>query len=247
MLTGVNTPSEHFSDTVAGITTMLAAHHDGLMILGAVTAAYKLVLAADATGVLVTDPRGRVEVLAASDERARFTELLQVHVRQGPCLECLESNTTVSIADLGAAGDRWPDFASAATEQGFHAVYAFPLRLIDHAVGGINVLYNKATTLSARQVRQGQALADLAMLGLTQERDQRRVERLAERTLGTLNDRAQVSQAVGMLAAALDLEPDVARAHLSAYSARTSTAIRAVAQALTSGSLTPEVMLPQPR
>ena len=236
MLTGVNTPSEHFSDAVAGITTLLAAHHDGLTILRAVTDACAGILASDAIGVLVTDPRGGTEVLAASDERARVVELFQANNRQGPCLDCIDSNTVLGSADLGQDA-RWPEFATAATDLGFHAVYAFPLRLIDRAVGGINLLYTRPAELSGRQLRDGQALADLAVLGLTQEHDQRRVERLAERTLATLNDRAHVNQAVGMLAVSSGVDPDTARTRLWAYSSRTGRPLREIAQDLTDGTL----------
>jgi GAF domain-containing protein len=209
----VNSPSDQFSDSVAGITTLLAAHHDGLTILRAVTDACAATLAADATGVLLTDPRGGVEVLAASDERARIIELFQADFGQGPCLECIDVNATIGSADLGQ-DPRWREFGATAVELGFHALYAFPLRLIDHAVGGLNLLYTKPTELSDRQLRAAQALADLAVLGLTQEHDQRRVERLAERTLATLNDRAHVNQAVGMLVATSGADPDEARVQL---------------------------------
>ena len=236
MLAGVNSPSDQFSDSVAGITTLLAAHHDGLTILRAVTDACAATLAADATGVLLADPRGGVEVLAASDERARIIELFQADVGQGPCLECIDVNAVIGSADLGQ-DTRWREFGAAAVELGFHAVYAFPLRLVDHAVGGLNLLYTTPTEMSDRQVRAGQALADLAVLGLTQEHDQRRVERLAERTLATLNDRAHVNQAVGMLVATSGADPDEARVRLWAYSARTGRPLRDIARDLTDGTL----------
>lgn len=104
-------------------------------------------------------------MLAASDERARIVELFQANVRQGPCLACIEDNTSVVSADLGQ-DPRWPEFAAA---------------IVD-----LNLLYTAPTELSGAQLRSGQALADLAVLGLTQEHDQRRVERLAERPRATV-------------------------------------------------------------
>ncbi|MFC0111474.1 hypothetical protein [Kibdelosporangium aridum] len=58
------------SDTSAAITARLAARHDALDILRAVTDACASLLSADATGVLIADPRGGIEVASASDERA---------------------------------------------------------------------------------------------------------------------------------------------------------------------------------
>jgi hypothetical protein len=238
MLSAVSTPTDHFSDTVAGITALLAAHHDGLTVLSAVTQAYGPVLGAVATGVIVADPRGGVSVLSASDERSRFLELLQTQVGEGPCLDCIDANALVGSADL-AAEQRWPEFTGRARAAGYQAIHAFPLTLIDHSVGGVNLFYDHPAELSGRQVRQGQALADLATLGLTQEGDQRRAVRLAERTLTTLNDRAHVSQAVGVVAASLKIEPDDARDRLSAYSTRSGRSVLDVARAVTDRTLDP--------
>ncbi|WP_290056844.1 hypothetical protein [Amycolatopsis solani] len=66
----MSTPTDHFSDAVTEITALLAAHHDGLTVLRAVTQAYGTVLEATATGVLVTDPRGGVGVLRPRTKRS---------------------------------------------------------------------------------------------------------------------------------------------------------------------------------
>ncbi|MGC7095234.1 ANTAR domain-containing protein [Amycolatopsis lurida] len=80
-------------------------------------------------------------------------------------------------------------------------------------------------------------MADLAVLGLTQDRDHRRVERLAERSLSTFNERAHVNQAIGMIAGTAVVDPDTARDHLAAYSARTGRSRLEVARAITDGLL----------
>jgi GAF domain-containing protein len=240
----VTTAPNRVSDTVAAITARLTARHDGLAILGAVTDACEELLSADATGVLVRDPRGGVAVGSASDERAWFVELLQVQFEQGPCLDCITDNTLVMAPDLEVDRSRWPTFADAALGAGYRSLYAFPLRLMSRAVGGINVLYRPRTELSTATLNLGQALADLAVLGLTQERDERRVERLAEQTLTTLNDRVHVSQAVGILAGALDLTPEDARTLLVEHAARAGRSVRELATAITDGSLGPGTLIP---
>ncbi|GAB3158438.1 GAF domain-containing protein [Amycolatopsis stemonae] len=232
----MSTPTDHFGDAVTEITALLAAHHDGLTVLRAVTQAYGTALEATATGVLVTDPRGGVSVLSASDETVRFIEVLQAQAGEGSCVDCVEDNSIVRSADL-ARERRWPKFVATATAAGFRAVYAFPMSLVDQAVGGLNVFYDRPVDLSVWRLRQGQALADLATLGLTQERDQRRLARLAEHTLTTLNDRVHIGQAVGVVAASLDIAPDVARARLFAYSTHSGRSLREVAQAVTDQAL----------
>lgn len=228
--------------TLAAITARLVARHDALTILRAVVDACERIMSADAAGILISDPRGGASVAATSDERARFVEFLQVQTDEGPCLECVTDNTPVVSVELADDAHRWPGFVPAAWAAGFRSAYAFPLRLDSHATGGLNVLFSGRTDLSDDQRSLGQVLADLAVLGLTQERDQRRLERLAEQTLTTLNDRINVGHAVGMLTGALNLAPDDARARLVAYAESTGRSMRDLARALTDGSLAPRLV-----
>ncbi|AHH99220.1 GAF and ANTAR domain-containing protein [Kutzneria albida] len=233
---------EVFSDTVAAITARLAARHDGLSVVNAVIAACQTLLTPAVSGVLIADPRGGLTLLDASDERMPVVELLRSQAVQGPCLDCTMGKTVISSTDLEADGTRWPQFARAASAEGFRSVYAFPLRLDGRAVGGVTLLFTRCGELAEWQVRLGQSLADLAMLGLTQERDPRRVERLAELTLTAVNDRAHIAQAVGVLAGTLGLEPESARARMSECSSRTGRPLRELAQAITDGSLAPTAL-----
>jgi hypothetical protein len=84
---------------------------DSGTVLRLVTDAGTELLGSTGTGVMLTDPRGGVEVVAASDERSRFVELLQTQVEQGPCLDCIATSTVVTSADLAAEGARWTDFS----------------------------------------------------------------------------------------------------------------------------------------
>ncbi len=228
------------SDTVAAITSRLVERHDGLTVLSAVTEACSALLSADATGVLMTDPRGGLEIVAASDERARFVELLQAQTSEGPCLDCITGNTVVTSTDLAADSATWPRFAPAVVKVGFHSVHAFPMRLMDRAVGGLNLFFGASTDLPPALRRLGQVLADLAVLGLTQERDQRRIDRLVEQTLTTVNDRARMGHAVGMVAGGLGITAEAARGLLAAHSSATGRSPRDVALAVTEGTLAPD-------
>jgi transcriptional regulator with GAF, ATPase, and Fis domain len=227
------------SDTIAAITARLAARHDGTTVLRAVTDACGTLLAADATGVLIADPRGGFEVIAASDQPTWFVERLQAQLGEGPCLACIEDNTEVAVPEPDSAREHWPRFADVMTEAGFRSMYAHPMRLMDRAVGGLNIFYNSQTDLPPTDRRLAQALADLAVLGLTQERDQRRVERLAEQTLTTLNDRTHLGHAVGIVASTLNVTPQTARAMLVATGASSGRSLRDLANAITSGTLAP--------
>src|ERR1044071_7927138 len=81
-----------------------------------------------AAGLLLTDGQGALQVVAASSERTRLLELFQLQTDQGPCLDCFRTGAPVSVAELPVAG-KWPRFTTAATEVGFSAVHALPMRL----------------------------------------------------------------------------------------------------------------------
>ncbi|WP_053716511.1 GAF domain-containing protein [Saccharothrix sp. NRRL B-16348] len=229
------------------ITTGLADGRDTDSVLGMVTAACTRLLAASATGVLLADPRGGIRVVSASDERARFVELMQAQSDEGPCVECIRDGTAVSSADLTDESNRWPLFAPAAVRAGYRSVQAVPMRLDGRVVGGLNVLYTRPGAWVAWQDRLGRVLADLAVLGLSQEGDVRRVDRLAERTLTALNDRVQLAHAIGMVAGARAIDTEHARTAILAHARLHDRPVRDIARAVTDGSLDPATLaLPAP-
>ena len=61
-----------------------------------------------AVGLLLDDGRGRLQFMAASDERTKLLELFQVQNNEGPCLDAFTTGLPVVNADLGTASDRWP-------------------------------------------------------------------------------------------------------------------------------------------
>ena len=112
----------------------------------------------------------------------------------------------VSEADLAAAGQRWPLFAPAAAGAGFAAVQALPLRLRDEVIGAMNMFMHATGRLDETGLLVGQALADVATIGLLHERNLRHQEVLAEQLQGALNSRIAIEQAKGVVAERLGLD-----------------------------------------
>ena len=160
----------------------------------------------DAAGLMLTDQRGSLRVIASSSEQARLVELFQLQHDQGPCLECFQTGVPVAEPDLAAASRRWPSFAPAAMEAGFASVQALPMRLRDEVIGAMNLFTQTPGRLDETGLRVGQALADVATIGLLQERNLRHQEVLAEQLQGALNSRVVIEQAKGVLAERLSLD-----------------------------------------
>jgi transcriptional regulator with GAF, ATPase, and Fis domain len=160
------------------------------------------VLGVSAAGVLLTDQRGALRVVAASTEQTRLLELLQSQTNQGPCPECFHTGRPVVVADLSTpdAAMRWPRFVAEAREIGFASVHALPMRLRLDVIGALNLFDTRRGALDENTTQLAQALADVATIGLLQARAIRNKEILAEQLQTALNSRVVIEQAKGVIA-----------------------------------------------
>lgn len=163
-------------------------------------------LGVTAAGLMLTDERDRLQVIAASTEKTRLLELFQLQTEQGPCIDCFRSGEPVSVADLPTFADRWPHFTSAAGEVGFASVHALPMRLRTEVIGALNLFHTEPGALDDEKQRIGQALADVATIGLLQQRAIQHRDSVTEQLQTALNSRVLIEQAKGALAERLDLE-----------------------------------------
>jgi GAF domain-containing protein len=198
------------TDVFVEMADTLVADFDVIDFLHVLTERCVQLLDISAAGLLLTDQQGALQVVAASTERTRLLELFQLQTDQGPCLDSFRTGQPVSAADLPGAADRWPRFAAAAAEVGFASVHALPMRLREEVIGALNLFDINPRVLSEDKLRIGQALADVATIGLLQQRAIRRREVLTEQLQTALTSRVLIEQAKGMLAERLGLDVDQA-------------------------------------
>jgi GAF domain-containing protein len=218
------------SETFVELTDTMVADFDVIDFLQVLTDRSAQLLDVSAAGLLLADQRGELRVVAASSEAARLLELLQLELGQGPCLDCFRSGRAVTATDLGTDG-RWPRFAEAAAEAGLGAVQALPMRLREQVIGALNLFRAAPGDFDPVNVRVGQALADVATIGLLHERTMRHRDTLNEQLQAALNSRVIIEQAKGKLAERLGLEMDqafnVLRDHARGRNLRLSDLARA--------------------
>jgi GAF domain-containing protein len=157
-------------------------------------------LGAAAAGLLLADQRGGLQVIAASAEESWLLELFQVQSQEGPCLDSFHTGEVVTVPDLDHAVDRWPAFVEKAREQGFVSVHALPMRLRKEVIGTLNIFGASTVPMTDGELRIAQGLADVATIGILQERALRRAEQLAEQLQTALTSRVVIEQAKGVLA-----------------------------------------------
>lgn len=193
-------PAAKVAEAFVEFADTLVEEFDLIEFLQMVTARASDLVGADAAGLLLADPEGTLQLMAASDERTEMLELYQVQSLEGPCQDCFRNGQAVVNTDLGHSADRWPNFAPRAVAAGFASVHAFPMRLRREVIGALNLFGATGETMDPGDARTVQALADVATIGLLQERAVRRGEVLTEQLQGALNSRIVIEQAKGALA-----------------------------------------------
>jgi hypothetical protein len=76
----------------------------------------------------------------------------------------------VARDDLAAMRSSWPAFTEQLRGLGLHSAQALPMRLRDDTIGALNLFRVEPGRLSEADLRIGQAMADVATVGLVQER-----------------------------------------------------------------------------
>jgi ANTAR domain/GAF domain len=227
---------ELLAEAFVELTDTMVADFDVIDFLHILTDRSVQLLDVSAAGLLLADPRGELRVVAASSEAARLLELFQIQNDQGPCLDCFRAGKPVEAADLADAAQRWPRFTAAAQRAGFAAVHALPMRLREQVVGALNLFRASPGAFSPADVCVGQALADVATIGLLHERSMRQSEALNEQLQTALNSRVVIEQAEGKLAERLGLDMDQAFTLLREVARDRNLRLSDLAQAFVNGS-----------
>jgi GAF domain-containing protein len=238
--------SDRLSEVFVEVADTLVEDFDLIEFLQRVTSHTAELFDARAAGLLLADNGGPLQLMAASDERAEMVELFQVQADEGPCQDCYRQGTPIVNADLREATDRWPEFAPRAVAAGYRSVHAFPLRLRSQVIGALNLFGTEVGDMSDSEARVVQALADVATIGLLQERAIRQGAVLSEQLQGALNSRIVVEQAKGVLAQIHGGTPDEGFELLRSYSRNHRIHLSDVARAVVSDPTSiPELTIPR--
>ncbi|MEU7578653.1 GAF and ANTAR domain-containing protein [Streptomyces sp. NPDC041068] len=201
---------------------------DVLDLLQRLTARSVELLGVSAAGIMLADVNDELQIMAASDERARLLELLALQHDQGPCVECYRTGRARTNIDLTTpeALESWPRFTARARETGYVTTHAIPLRLHKRVVGALNLFQNTEHSLGEEELALAQALADIATIAILQQRVLEQSHLENTQLQAALDSRVVVEQVKGILAERWGTTPDEAfdafRSHARAHQLRLS-------------------------
>jgi AmiR/NasT family two-component response regulator len=109
------------------------------------------------------------------------------------------------------------------------------MRLRSEVIGALNLFDVAPGALGEGKLRIGQALADVATIGLLQQRAIHRRDVLTEQLQAALNSRVLIEQAKGVLAERLSLSVDQAFTVLREGARRNNRRLSELAQAIVDG------------
>jgi GAF domain-containing protein len=194
----------------------LASDFDLVDFLQGLSADSVEILGAAAAGVMLADARGGLRLIASSDERMRMLELFELQGAQGPCLDAFSTGQPVQ-ANAADSRVRWPIFAPRASDSGFQMMCAVPLRVRTDVIGAMNLFRGTDAPFTDDEMDIAQAMAEMAAIGLIQERALRERTLLTEQLQAALTSRVIIEQAKGMLAEYLRMSVDDAFQLLRSY------------------------------
>ena len=201
-------------------------------------------LGADASGLMLTNQRGGLQLMTATMERARTLELFELQVQEGPCLESFTTGQAITNVQLTEAQaiQRWPVFTPAAVGAGFGATHALPLRLRGQVIGALNLFTDQQILLRDSDLAVGQAMADVATIGLLHQRNTHDQTILSEQLQTALHSRILVEQAKGKLSALAGVSVSEAFTTMRNHARRNHLTLTDVATAVIDGTITHDAL-----
>ncbi|MFC6882620.1 MULTISPECIES: GAF and ANTAR domain-containing protein [Actinomadura] len=209
----------------------MAADFDIVDFLAVLAERHAQLLEVDATGLMLSDLDGRLQVTAATGEEAR-DGLDRTGGEEGPWLDCFRAGRPVASGDVEADLERWPRAAPAILDAGFRSVTALPMRLHDEVIGATALFRRRPGVLDGGRIAVGQALGDVATVGILYQRSLREQHALAEQLRTALTSRIVIEQAKGVLAARLGVGVDEAFARMRSFARGNNRRLAEVAAAV---------------
>ena len=221
--------ADDIGSAMAELATNFAGHNELEAILEAVsTQAVRLIPEVDFADILLIDAEGHRSLAPTSPITVKL-DTIQVELGQGPCLEAITSEPLVHSPDFSQES-RWPEFGSAAMENGIQSMMSFHLythpdrtRGAITGRGALNLFSRNVGPFSLADQAVGAMLATHAATALIAANRQLQFE-------SALHTRDVLGQAKGILMERFKVDAVRAFDLMVKLSQDTNTPVRIIAQ-----------------
>jgi GAF domain-containing protein len=190
-------------------------------------------------GIMLADADGQLRHVAGSSEQMRLVELFELQVEEGPCFDAYATRAAVRCDSPESAQERWPRFASHARASGFEAVAAVPMRLRSEAIGAVNLFSTHSSALGQRDLAIAQAMADIATIGILQQRALHDSRAFSAHLEAAVASRIVIEQAKGIVAEHNQVGPDDAFRQIRRFARDHNRLLSDIADEIVAGALAP--------
>ncbi len=221
-------------DTFVELADSLVGDYDPAEFLSTLVTRCAEVLDATSAAVMLESAEGDLRLAAATTAAMEALEQAEIDNEDGPCHQAYRTGEPVVANDLadGHAAERWPSVAKLMRDMGLRAVYAFPLRLRDDRLGALNLYRDTPGAFAEEDVRLAQAFADVATIGIINERKLATAEVRAAQLQTALDTRIVIERAKGVIAVTGDVPFEEAFEMIRRQARRTQRKVRDVAQSV---------------
>lgn len=224
-------------ETFAVLADTLVAGYDVVDLLQTLVDRCQSLLEVTAAGILLADEHGDLELVVSTSEAASVVETMQISADAGPCIQSFSEGRIVAIEDIREVPESWRMFKQSALEHGYLAVQAVPLKLRDTTIGTLNLLRAAPGEFPRQETVAARALADVATIGIIQERTLRHADTVREQLQNALKSRVVIEQAKGVVAYRRSITPEEAFDVIRGYARSNRLSLSQVAAQLVARTL----------
>jgi hypothetical protein len=237
----VEQPGDWLGRTFAQLAAMLTSDLDVGEYLATVADRGTELVAGAYIGILLADEGGMLTAVAASPDRVRIIELLELQNWEGPALACyLHGERRVNVVLDERTCSACPTFGSRALKEGFRVVHALPMRLPEALIGVLTILDTRERTLRRPLLELAQSLANLATVGVVQQRHGRQPTYVADQLRASVDQRVVIEQAKGFVTQRLGVDIDTAFQLMRTHARTNSVRLGDLAHGIVAAHVAPE-------
>lgn len=215
-------------EMLAACNDFISGRHDGEATLERLANLGAAALDAEMAGLSLNDVRGGPKTVIYTDRMVPEIDRAQYEANRGPCLDASRERQVYRVTGDQADWDRWPEFVAEAESRGIHSSVSVPVVVRGESAGALNFYAAKRSHFDDGRVRTGQAFASQMAIVMAY-RDK---AELAEQLEVSMESRAAIEQAKGVLMASMGCTPDEAFDLLVQQSQDENRKLRDVAAAL---------------